>query len=153
MGKKASARDAELILKLYELRRDPELRKARDWWLWTFSPPSADDFLKVAGASGSQENNWLRQGGSYWGMAAALVRQGLLDEELFLRPACSGEMFFMFAKVYPFLTELREKSGDPEMFLDVEKVITGTKWGRERLKFVLKRIEAAREKKAKEAKA
>jgi hypothetical protein len=153
MGKKASARDAELILKLYELRRDPELRKARDWWLWTFSPLSADDFLKVAGASGSQENNWLRQGGSYWGMAAALVRQGLLDEELFLRPACSGEMFFMFAKVYPFLTELREKSGDPEMFLDVEKVITGTKWGRERLKFVLKRIEAAREKKAKEAKA
>jgi hypothetical protein len=153
MGKKASARDAELILRLYELRRDPELRKARDWWLWTFSPLSADDFLKVAGASGSQENNWLRQGGSYWGMAAALVRQGLLDEELFLRPACSGEMFFMFAKVYPFLTELREKSGDPEMFLDVEKVITGTKWGRERLKFVLKRIEAAREKKAKEAKA
>jgi hypothetical protein len=153
MGKKSSARDAELILKLYELRRDPELRKARDWWLWTFSPLSADDFLKVAGASGSQENNWLRQGGSYWGMAAALVRQGLLDEELFLRPACSGEMFFMFAKVYPFLTELREKSGDPEMFLDVEKVITGTKWGRERLKFVLKRIEAAREKKAKEAKA
>ena len=153
MGKKASARDAELILKLYELRRDPELRKARDWWLWTFSPLSADDFPKVASASGSQENNWLRQGGSYWGMAAALVRQGLLDEELFLRPACSGEMFFMFAKVYPFLTELREKSGDPEMFLDVEKVITGTKWGRERLKFVLKRIEAAREKKAKEAKA
>jgi len=153
MGKKASAKDAELILKLYELRRDPELRKARDWWLWTFSPLSADDFLKVAGASGSQENNWLRQSASYWGMAAALVRQRLLDEELFLRPACSGEMFFMFAKVYPFLTELREKSGDPEMFLDVEKVITGTKWGRERLKFVLKRIEAAREKKAKEAKA
>ncbi|HTB92896.1 MAG TPA: hypothetical protein VK728_08710 [Candidatus Sulfotelmatobacter sp.] len=153
MGKKASSKDAELILKLYELRREPELRKARDWWLWTFSPLTADDFLKVAGASGSQENNWLRQGGSYWGMAAALVRQGLLDEELFLRPACSGEMFFIFAKVYPFLTELREKGGDPEMFLDIEKVITGTKWGRERLKFVLKRIEASREKKAKEAQA
>ena len=153
MGKKASSKDAELILKLYELRREPELRKARDWWLWTFSPLTADDFLKVAGASGSQENNWLRQGGSYWGMAAALVRQGLLDEELFLRPACSGEMFFIFAKVCPFLTELREKGGDPEMFLDIEKVITGTKWGRERLKFVLKRIEASREKKAKEAQA
>jgi hypothetical protein len=153
MGKKASAKDAELILKLYELRREPELRKARDWWLWTFSPLTADDFLKVASASGSQENNWLRQGGSYWGMAAALVRQGVLDEELFLRPACSGEMFFMFAKVYPFLTDLREKSGDSEMFLDIEKVITGSKWGRERLKFVLKRIEAMREKKAKEAQA
>jgi len=153
MGKKASAKDAELILKLYELRREAELRKARNWWLWEFSPRNADDFLKVANASGTQENNWLRQGGSYWGMAAALVRQGMLDEELFLRPACSGEMFFMFAKVYPFITELREKLGDPEVFLDVEKVVMGTKWGRERLKFVLKRIEAAREKKAKETQA
>ncbi len=153
MGKKASAKDAELILKLYELRRETELRKARNWWLWEFSPRNADDFLKVANASGTQENNWLRQGGSYWGMAASFVRQGLLDEELFLRPACSGEMFFMFAKVYPFLAELREKLGDPEVFLDVEKVVTGTKWGRERLKFILKRIEATREKKAKEAQA
>jgi hypothetical protein len=153
MSKKASAKDAELILKLYELRREAELRKARNWWLWEFSPRNADDFLKVANASGTQENNWLRQGGSYWGMAASLVRQGVLDEELFLRPACSGEMFFMFAKVYPFLTELREKLGDPEVFLDVEKVVTGTKWGRERLKFILKRLEASREKKAKEAQA
>ncbi len=153
MGKKAGAKDAELILKLYELRREPELRKARNWWLWEFSPRNADDFLKVANASGTQENNWLRQGGSYWGMAAALVRRGMLDEELFLRPACSGEMFFMFAKVYPLITELREKLGDPEVFVDVEKVVTGTKWGRERLKFILKRIETMWEKKAKEAQA
>ena len=153
MGKKASAKDAELILKLYELRREPELRKARNWWLWEFAPRNAEDFLKVANAGGTQENNWLRQGASYWGMAASLVRQGVLDEDLFLRPACSGEMFFMFAKVYPFITDLREKLGDPEVFLDVEKVVTGTKWGRERLKFILKRLEATREKKAKEAQA
>ncbi len=151
MGKKASAKDGELILKLYELRREAELRKARNWWLWEFSPRTADDFLKVANAPGTQENNWLRQGASYWGMAAAFVRQGVLDEDLFLRPACSGEMFFLFAKVYPFLPELREKLGDPEVFLDVEKVVTGTKWGRERLKFILKRIEGMREKKAKES--
>jgi hypothetical protein len=62
-------------------------------------------------------------------------------------------MFFMLAKVYPFLTELREKLDDPEVFLDVEKVATGTKWGRQRLKFVLDRLESAREKKAKEAQA
>lgn len=153
MGKKASAKHAELILKLYELRREPELRKARDWWLWTFSPRNADDFLKVANAPGTQENNWLRQVGGYWGMAAAMVRQGLIDEELFLRPACSGEMFFILAKVYPFLAELREKLGDQEVFLDVEKVATRTKWGRERLKFILKRIESMRETKAKEAQA
>ncbi len=151
MGKKASAMDGELILKLYELRREAELRKARNWWLWEFSPRTADDFLKVANAPGTQENHWLRQGASYWGMAAAFVRQGVLDEDLFLRPACSGEMFFLFAKVYPFLPELREKLGDPEVFLDVEKVVMGTKWGRERLKFILKRIEGMREKKAKES--
>jgi hypothetical protein len=153
MGKKASAKDAEIILKLYELRREPELRKARNWWLWDFSPRTAEDFIKVANAAGSQENNWLRQCASYWGMAAALVNQALLDEDLFLRPACSGEMFFIFAKVYPFLEELREKLGDPEVFRDVEQVVMSTKWGRERLKFVLKRIEMLREKKAKEAQA
>jgi len=151
MGKKANAKDAEIILKLYELRREPELRKARNWWLWDFSPRSSEDFMKVANAAGSEENNWLRQGASYWGMAAALVNQGLLDEDLFLRPACSGEMFFIFAKVYPFLEDLREKLGDPEVFRDVEKVVMSTKWGRERLKFILKRIETVRQNKAGEA--
>jgi hypothetical protein len=52
----------------------------------------------------------------------------------------------MFGKVQPFIKELREKLGDPEVFLDVEKVITNTTWGRERLKFILKRIETWREK-------
>jgi len=153
MGKKASAKDAEIILKLYDLRREPELRKARNWWLWEFFPRTADDFIRVASASGSSENNWMRQGGSYWGMAAAFVRQGLLDEDLFLRPSCSGEMFFILAKVYPFLPELREKLGDPELFKDVEKVATNSKWGRERLQFVIKRVETLRDKKALEAKA
>jgi hypothetical protein len=152
MGKRASGQDAEILLKLYELRREPELRKARNWWLWEFSPRNAEDFLKIAYAPGTQENNWLRQGGSYWGMAAAFVLQGVLNEDLFLRPANSGEMFFILAKVYPFLAELREKIGDPELFRDVEKVATNTKWGRERLKFVIKRIEAMREKKAQEGK-
>lgn len=146
MPKKPGVVDAQLILKLYDLRREPELRKARNWWLWEFSPRNADDFLKVAWASGSQENNWLRQVASYWGMAASFVLQGALSEELFLRPAFSGEMFVVFGKVYPFLPELREKLGDPEVFRDVEKVVTHTKWGRERLKFILKRIETWREK-------
>lgn len=151
MGKKSTAKDAEIILKLYDLRREPELRKARNWWLWEFAPRNADDFLKIANSPGTQENNWMRQGASYWGMAAALVLQGALGEDLFLRPACSGEMFFMFAKVHPFLSELREKLGDQEAFKDVEKVITSTKWGRERLQFILKRIAATREKQAAKA--
>jgi hypothetical protein len=146
MSKKASTDDAQLILKLYELRREPEMRKARNWWMTDFWPKNADDFLKVAWSMGSQENNWLRQVAGYWGMTASLVLQGSLSCELFLRPSSSGEMFVMFGKVHPFLADLREKLGDPEVFLDVEKVITHTKWGRERLKFILRRIETWREK-------
>jgi hypothetical protein len=151
MSKKASSTDAQLILQLYDLRREPEMRKARHWWMNEFWPSNADDFLKVAWAMGSQENNWLRQVGGYWGLAASFVLQGALREELFLRPSCSGEMFVMFAKVHPFLKDLREKLGDPEAFLDVEKVITNTKWGRDRLKFILRRVEGWREKRANQA--
>ena len=140
MPKKATATDAQLIMQLYDLRREPEMRKARHWWLAQFWPDTADDFMKIAGALGSQENNWLRQVGGYWGMAAAFVESGALNIDLFLQPSVSGEMFFMFAKIHPFLKELREKLGDPEALLNVEKVIMKTKFGRDRLQFVLKRI-------------
>jgi hypothetical protein len=146
MPKKAAGRDAQLILQLYDLRREAEMRKAREWWMTEFWPNNADDFMKVAWAHGTQENKWLRQVAGYWGIAASFVLQGALDEDLFLVPGFSGEMFVMFAKIHPFLEELREKLGDPEFFLDIEKVVVRTKWGRERLKFLLKRLETWREK-------
>jgi len=148
---KATAKDAQLILQLYDLRREVELRKARSWWLGEFWPNGADDFMKVAYTMGTQENNWLRQVPSYWSMAASFVLEGALNEGLFLRPSFSGEMFVIFGKVYPFLEELREKSGDEMMFADIEKVIGRTKWGRERLRFILKRLETWREKMQKKA--
>ena len=114
MAKKATADDAALILKLYDLRREPEMRKARNWLVTEFWPESADDFLKVANAFPSQENSWIRQVGSYWDMAAAFVLQGALSEELFVQPGCSGEMFFIFAKIHPFLKELRQKMNNPD---------------------------------------
>ncbi|MFZ0306988.1 MAG: hypothetical protein WCC89_14675 [Candidatus Sulfotelmatobacter sp.] len=148
MSKKPTATDAQLILQLYDLRREAEMRKARDWWLGEFWPQSADDFMKIVGAMGSQENKWLRQVTGYWSMAASFVVHGALSEELFIQPAVSGEMFVLFAKVHPFLRELREKAGDPQMFGQIEKVIYGSKYGRERLKFTLKRVETMREKRA-----
>jgi hypothetical protein len=148
MSKKATASDAQIIMQLYDLRREAEMRKARNWWVGEFWPESADDFMKVSGNFGTQENNWLRQVGGYWSMASAFVLQGVLNEELFLQPAASGEMFFVFAKVQPFIKELREKMGDPHVFGNIEKVITGSKFGRERLKFTLKRVEMMREKRA-----
>jgi len=146
MAKKPTAADAHLILKLYDLRREPEMRKARSWWLNEFWPQNADDFATVAGAMGTQENNWLRQVGGYWSMAASFVLQGALSEELFIQPAVSGEMYFLLAKVHPFLKELREKMGDPHLFGNIEKVITKSKFGRERLKFTLQRVETIRQK-------
>jgi hypothetical protein len=146
MSKKATTADAQLILQLYDLRREPEMRKARSWWIGEFWPQNADDFSKVAGNTGSQENNWLRQVGGYWSMAASFVLQGVLNEELFLQPAVSGEMYFLLAKVHPFLGELREKMEDPHLFGNIEKVITGSKFGRERLKLTLKRVEMLRQK-------
>ena len=148
MSKKVTATDAQLIMQLYDLRREPEMRKARNWWVVEFWPQSVDDILKVSGALGTQENNWLRQVGGYWSMAAAFVLQGALNEELFIQPAVSGEMMFVYAKVQPFLKELREKMGDPNMFGNIEKVITGSKFGRDRLKFTLQRVAMLRDKRA-----
>jgi hypothetical protein len=148
MAKKATTADAQLILQLYDLRREPEMRKARSWWLGEFWPQSAEDFLKVAGATGTPENNWLRQVGSYWSMAASFVLQGALHEELFIQPAVSGEMYFLFAKVQPFLKDLRVKLDDPHFFGNIEKLIGNSKFGRDRLKFTLKRVEIMRAKRA-----
>jgi hypothetical protein len=152
MAKKATAQDAEVILKLYDLRREAEMRKARHWFVAEFWPESADDFLKVANAFPSQENSWIRQVGSYWDMAASLVLQGALHEELFVQPGCSGEMFFIFAKIHPFLKELRQKMDNPDAWSNIEKVATGSKTARKRLERVAKNIENRRKAMARAAK-
>jgi len=149
MPKKPTTADAELILKLYDLRREAEIRKARNWWAANFWPENADDFMKIALAAGTQENNWLRQVPGYWELAASLVVHGTLNETLFLEPAFSGEMFLIFARIHPFLKEVREKMQNPRMLANVESVIKKSKAGQERLKFVEQRM-AARRKQMKE---
>src|SRR4029077_3111888 len=133
MGKSTAA-DAELILKLYDPRREAELRKARHWWVVTFSPQSADDFMKVSGAFGTPENNWLRQGMGYWVMASSLVNRGALNRELFLEPSFCGEMVLIYAKVKPFLKEIREKMKNQQFLGGIESLIMSTKKSRELLK-------------------
>ena len=139
MPKKATAADAELILKLYELRREPEMRKARSWWMNEFWPQSADDFIKVAMSFPSQENQWMRQTATYWDMAATLVLSGALNEQLFLHPSCSGEMLFCFAKIQPYLKEFREKMNASDAFENTEKLVMKSRWGRERIKLLQER--------------
>jgi hypothetical protein len=153
MSKEPTATDAELILKLYDLRREAEMRKARDWWVVKFWPQTADDFIKVANALGTQENNWLRQVGGYWDMAAALVLHGTIHPELFVEGGVSGEMFFLYAKMQPILKDVREKMQSPGLFSNVEKVIMQSEAGRERLKTVSARVAARRKAMADAAKA
>jgi hypothetical protein len=146
MAKKPTAADAQLILQLYDLRREAEMRKARHWWATEFFPQNADDFIKVAWAMNTQENNWLRQVLGYWGIVTSFVMSGVLNEELFLQPGFSGELFLIYSKFHPFVKELRQKLNDPDAFLNLEKCVTHTKWGRNRLQFMIKRVAVMREK-------
>ena len=144
MAKKPTALDAQVVLQLYDLRREAEMRKARHWWTAEFWPQNAEDFMKVASAFPNQENAWMRQVGGYWDMAACLVLSGAINEELFLSPGISGEMFFLFAKIHPFLKEIREKMNNPDLFKNIESVATRSKLAKKRLERVSKNVEARR---------
>ena len=78
-------------------------------------------------------------------MVASFVNNGALNEQLFLAPGFSGEMFLIYAKVHPYIKELREKLNDPNAWKDIETAVTRTKWGRDRLQFMIKRVEQMRE--------
>lgn len=146
MAKKPTAADAQLIVQLYDLRRESEMRKARAWWTTEFFPETADDFLKVAWAMGTQENAWLRQVSGYWGLVSSFVINGVLKERLFLTPGFSGELFLIYAQIHPFMKELRQKLNDDQAFQEIETAVTRTQWGRDRLEFTIKRVANLREK-------
>jgi hypothetical protein len=143
MPKKPTHADAELILKLYDARREAEMRKARHWWSTTFWPQSADEIVKVMRGMGTQENAWFRQVLGYWGMASSFVSHGILSEELFFEPSFSGEMFFLYAKLEPYLGELREKMQNPMLLANLEKLVR-SKTGQERYKVISKNVENLR---------
>jgi len=141
MPKKPTAEDAQIMMRLYDLRREPEMRKARAWY-GGFWPRTADDILQVINAMNSQENAWFRQVSGYWDMAASFVLRGALNDDLFFDSG--GEMWFVLSKVHPFLKEVRETAKMPHYFQRVEKLATKSKQGRERLQMMLKRAETRR---------
>lgn len=130
-------------MRLYDLRREAEMRKARAWYAGWW-PTSADDILHMLSAFGTLENAWFRQVNGYWDMAASFVLQGALHEGLFW-DSC-GEMWFTLAKLQPFLEEVRQKANVPKGFMRVEEVATRSQEGRDRLQMMLKRAEAMRAK-------
>ncbi len=112
--------EANLILKLYDLRREPVMREARNWF-FTFNPTSTQDFVEVMmGDKGA----YYRMDVSYWEMAAALVNNGAIDQQMF--NDANGEQIFVYSKVQPFLADLRKAFNLPEYLGQLEKLIAST---------------------------
>ena len=127
--------DANLILKLYELRREEVMRKARDWFLMQFNPGSIEDFTAVMM---SDKGAYFRMVTSYWDMAASFVNHGAIDEQMFTD--ANGEHMVVFAKVEPFLAEMRTMSGSPQYLQNLEKLVMRKPDARESLTALRERM-------------
>lgn len=115
----SKAESAELIMRLYDLRREEKMREARAW-MTGFFPESADELL---GAMISPENSAkFRMVTSYWDMAASFVNHGAIDEDMFRDT--SGEHMIVFAKIEPYLEDFRAKMGNPNYLKNLETLVS-----------------------------
>ena len=110
-------KDADLILKLYDLRREKTMREARNWF-FTFNPQTPEDFLEVLT---SDKSGLYRMVISYWDMACSLVNNGAIDPEMF--NDANGEHIFVYAKLEAFIPMLREQMGAPQFLAHLEKTV------------------------------
>ena len=109
---------ADLLLKLYDLRRESVMRKARAWFRNDFRPETAQDVLA---AYRGKESASYRMVTTYWNMAAALVLHGAIDEQMFAD--VNGEHLMVFRRLRPFLGELRAALGNPGYLNNLERLI------------------------------
>jgi hypothetical protein len=114
MGKQA---DADLILKLYDLRREATMREARNWF-FTFNPTNVAEYME---AMMGPNSGYLRMVISYWDMAASLVNNGAIDEQMF--NDANGEHLFVFAKIEPILEDLRKQWNQPDILKQYEALV------------------------------
>ena len=141
MPNKPNANDAQLILQLYNLRREPVMRVARKFMVSEFWPQNYDEFKAVLTAYGTEPNAWFRQVLTYWNMAAAMVLQGAVNEELFF--STNGEPYFLWAKFGEYLPQARKDQIDPEFLQHLEK-LTSKPAAKKRIKGLQARLEARR---------
>ena len=136
----ATPADAEIILKLYELRTEAVMRQARAWIGGEFWPGTADDFFAVFENPRDPHNPWLRQVITYWEMAAAMVLHGAVSADLFVD--CNGEGFFILAKFAPMLEAIREKY--PTFLGKTSELVNRFSAAAQRYEVTLKRVDAIR---------
>jgi hypothetical protein len=109
--------DANLILKLYDLRREAVMRDARNWF-FSFNPTSVQDVME---ALMGEHSGHYRMVISYWDMACSFVNNGAIDEKMFNE--ANGEHVFIYAKIEPVITEIRNTFGSPEFLQNLESVV------------------------------
>jgi len=110
---------AELMLRLYDLRREPRLRQARTWFVEHFSAATPEEMLQKY-PRGTEEITNLRMVVSYWEMAAGIVNRGLIDDELFFEN--NGEAWVVWEKIRHLAPSMRATYKNPSMFAHLEAV-------------------------------
>jgi hypothetical protein len=137
----ATTADAEVLLKLYELRQEEGLRTARKFLGADFNPKTIEELRAVSRGAGTQENAYWRQATSYWEMAHSLVLRGAIDADLFLDSAAEG--LFLYAKFHHWHAETEKATGNPFM-RNTAKLIETNATARKRYEAALANMEASR---------
>jgi hypothetical protein len=117
----ATYSDADVIMKLYDMRREEKLRAARAWFTANFSANSFAEALEKY-PIGSEHNAYYRMVGTYWDMAASFVVRGILHEELFFEN--SGELLIVWERMKSFISDLRKVRKNPLLYRNLEKAAT-----------------------------
>jgi hypothetical protein len=112
--------DALVILKLYEMRSESLMRTARAWFFTEFNPTSGKGIVALL-QSGEKSSAFYRMVASHWEVAAALVNNGGIDEKIFLE--ANTEHLVVFAKLQPFINEIRETIGEPDYLANLEQLV------------------------------
>jgi hypothetical protein len=116
---KATYDDVNLLLRLYDMRREDKLRAARTWFVTNFKPKNMEEMAKLAGP-GSDGNANFRQAISYWEMVASFVTAGVLNEELLFQN--TRELLVFWLRIKPVVKEVREVQKDPNAWKNLETV-------------------------------
>src|SRR5947208_15727703 len=125
-----SSEAANTLLKLYELRTEPTLREARSWFVFEFHPNSAQDVL-AAWLGPGHESAPYRMVTTYWDMAASLVVQNAIPAEMF--NAANTEHVVLYAKLRPFLGDVRALTKYPDYLSNLEQVVRTMPQAEERI--------------------
>ncbi len=137
----ATPADAEIILKLYQLRTETVMRQARAWMTGEFWPDTAEEFFAIATNPADPHSAWFHQVATYWEMAAAMVLHGAVSVDLFVD--CNAEGFYLLAKFSHILGAIRERM--PSFLVKTSEVVKRSTSAAARYETILKNVEARRQ--------